>query len=64
MKGVEKIAFYESFGNVKHAARQVGKYLWASKLGDAEDIHHKIGSVSGGDYGEVTTYMELKKPKE
>ena len=58
IEGVEKIALYTSYGVVKHAARQVSKSLWASKLGDAEDIHHKIGAVSGGLYGDASVYME------
>ena len=62
VNGIEKVALYESFGRVKHAAQQVGKDLWASKLGRKEDIHHKIEAVSGGEYGEVTIYMERKIP--
>lgn len=60
-EGLEKIAFFEVMGHVKHAARQVARDKWASKLGDEEDIHHKLDAVAGGDYGEVTVYMSRKK---
>ena len=60
IEGLEKIALYTLYGAVKHAARQVGKNLWASKLGDDEDIHHEIQAVSGGLYGDASVYMERK----
>jgi hypothetical protein len=60
-EGKEKIAFYASQGGVKHAARQVGRSLWASKLGDLEDIHHEISAVAGGLYGEPSFFMVRPK---
>ena len=60
---MEKIALFVLYGRVKHAARQVGPDKWASKLGDAEDIHHKLNAVAGGDYGDVCVYMERERKK-
>lgn len=40
-EGFEKIALYENHkGSFEHVARQLGKDLWTSKLGEWEDIQH------------------------
>jgi hypothetical protein len=56
-EGREKIAFYAKDGVVKHAARQVNKTMWTSKLGDGWDIEHSRGAISGPEYGEIVSYM-------
>ncbi len=61
-EGLEKIAFFELLGRVKHAARQFGPEKWTSKLGKGVDIVHKLDAVAGGEYGDVTVYMSRKKP--
>ena len=59
--GIEKIVFYTSDGRVKHAARQIGQDKWASKLGNGEDIQHKLSAVAGGGYGSPTVFLSRAK---
>ena len=61
-KGYEKIAIYTlASGRPTHAARQIGKNKWVSKLGEYYDIEHAKEAVSGGDYGEMKIFMRREK---
>jgi hypothetical protein len=61
--GFEKIAIYAtSTGRPTHAARQIGRGRWVSKLGVSWDIEHAENAVSGGLYGEIAIFMERRKP--
>jgi hypothetical protein len=60
--GVEKVALYaKPWGTPTHAAKQVGRDRWASKLGNWYDIEHTETAVSGGDYGQIVIYMERRQ---
>jgi hypothetical protein len=61
--GIEKVAIYTSVvGRPTHAARQVNRGMWASKLGNWYDIEHIEKAVSGGSYGEISLFMQRNKP--
>ena len=56
--GYLKVALYEEQGEAKHAAVQMLNGHWRSKLGYGPVIEHRSPeSLSGGMYGDVTTYM-------
>ncbi len=58
-KGYEKVAIYaKPGGRPTHAARQINRKKWTSKLGRSEDIEHDINSLSGGVYGDPVVYMK------
>lgn len=52
--GVLKLALYANNGAPTHIARMLpsGNW-WTSKLGDAEDIKHKLDALEGPQYGNV-----------
>lgn len=60
----EKVSIFELNGLVTHASRQLKNGMWTSKLGwqpnISYDVSHSILSISGGVYGNVTTYMKRK----
>jgi hypothetical protein len=59
--GFEKIALYATTsGEPTHAARQVCSNKWTTKVGQLEDIEHKLEDIQGLIYGNVAIYM--KKP--
>jgi hypothetical protein len=62
--GFEKVAIYvDNFGVPKHAARLLPKGIWASKLGDDEDIEHETLEVlEGRAYGHAKVF--LKRPNQ
>ena len=58
-RGFEKVAIFADVnGKPTHAARQVSKGDWTSKLGRAEDIRHTVYGLEGAEYGDVVTYMK------
>jgi hypothetical protein len=60
-EGFMKVALYQNNNNWTHAARQLSKGVWASKMGQAEDIHHDTPSdLEGGAYGSI--YLVMKRP--
>ncbi len=60
--GFEKVAiFADSAGTPTHAARQLEKGGWTSKLGQAEDIEHALRALEGDVYGAVA--LILKRPR-
>lgn len=58
--GFQKIAIYsDSTGKPTHAARQLLKRKWTSKLGQDEDIEHEIlEGLVGEAYGSVVCIMK------
>jgi hypothetical protein len=61
VEGVEKIAMYayEPAGEPTHAALQLETGVWASKMGRAEDIHHRDArDLEDDQYGRVVLYMQ------
>lgn len=58
-ENVQKIALYEKDGRWTHAAKQLNKDSWSSKLGESFDISHdKPDDLGGGgQYGSVVRYM-------
>jgi hypothetical protein len=66
-EGFEKIALYiNQRGNVTHAARQISRSMWTSKLGTMIDIEHRLLSsledagITDDEYGKVAQF--LKRP--
>jgi hypothetical protein len=60
--GFEKIAvFTDAQGKPRHAARQLARGRWTSKLGKGPDIEHALRSLEGEVYG--TAVLFLKRPK-
>ncbi len=54
----EKVAIYiGSHGKPTHAAIQRPNGIWSSKLGDWEDIEHKLNGVEGPDYGRAAVFL-------
>lgn len=55
----EKVALYSlAAGEPKHAARQLPSGVWASKLGEMEDIeHHTLTGIEGDAYGYVAQIL-------
>lgn len=56
----DKIALYALDGTPKHAARQVSKEQWSSKIGQHIDIVHTLDALAGPLYGHVVRYY--RKP--
>ena len=56
--GVERIVIYAKNGVPQHAARQIGKNRWWSKMGSDADIQHTLMGVSGAEYGQPVVFME------
>lgn len=60
----EKIAVYAKTGSdiPTHAAKQLDTGIWASKMGDWEDIHHHtVNGLEDDRYGRVVRF--LRKPR-
>lgn len=61
--GFEKIAFYvDRNGNPTHVARQLSNGKWTSKLGDWEDIEHKLDGLTDSSYGSVAKVLKRLLP--
>lgn len=56
--GYEKVAFYATGNEVKHAARQQLDGSWRSKLGKQEDIEHRLEGLEGDEYGYVVGFVK------
>jgi len=59
--GYEKLAIYADGTRTKHMARQIGRDLWTSKLGDERDITHTLAGLEGQAYGLVARF--LRRPQ-
>ena len=59
-EGFEKVAIYVSdAGLPTHAARQLPTGIWASKLGELEDIEHEtLSGVDCNTYGSTSTILK------
>lgn len=63
-QGFDKVAvFTDAAGEPTHAARQLAKGSWTSKLGDHVDIEHvDVAAVGGTLYGEPKVFMRRATP--
>jgi hypothetical protein len=67
--GFERIALYvDAYGETTHAARQLDNGHWTSKLGDWEDIEHKVLEALEDDvqgrglgYGKVAVILKRSR---
>ncbi len=59
-QGYEKVAiFTNQMNEPTHAARQIDKKGWTSKLGPQEDItHYNLYDIEGKEYGKVAVILE------
>ena len=55
--GIEKIAIYAIQNRPTHAARQIGKNRWTSKIGRDADIEHALMAIAGDVYGQPVKFM-------
>ena len=61
--GFEKVAIYADSNNKpKHAARQIGKDMWTSKLGRNIDISHELKGLEGISYGKSVLFLKRPSP--
>ena len=60
--GFEKVVIFEESGEYSHAARLVGRELWASKLGVNCDIQHRLEALEGGIYGNHVKFLKRPAP--
>ena len=60
----EKVALYAAAGGIPtHVARQLQSGLWSSKLGQLQDIEHRLEDLCGAVYGHCTSYLKRKRPE-
>jgi hypothetical protein len=59
-KDYEKVALFEKRGFFSHVAHQSKDGIWKSKLGDLQDIEHKLESLIGKTYGDIVMVMRKK----
>lgn len=63
--GYEEVAlFADEQGSPLHAARQLPRGRWTSKLGALEDIEHGLHDLEGNEYGSVVLAMKRPLPPE
>jgi hypothetical protein len=61
--GYEKVAIYVSpDGTPTHVARQLHSGLWSSKLGQLQDIQHRLEDITGTLYGNVAHVLVRERP--
>lgn len=64
-EGFLKVAIYtNNTGKPQHAARQINKSFWTSKLGEGHDVSHTIPSLNNGFYGNATVFMKRAVKKK
>lgn len=63
-RGVEKVAIFAKNGKAEHVAlqRTDRNGLWLSKLGELQDVEHKLDVLEESDYGKVVRFM--KRPRQ
>lgn len=59
----EKMVLYAKNNEPTHAARQLKKARWTSKLGLAIDIMHRARDLEGPLYGKVVQYFHRPRQK-
>jgi len=62
-KGFDKLALYALGSTPTHLAKQLPNGKWTSKLGDFEDIDHKLEALEGPFYGQVVQTYAKPKPR-
>jgi hypothetical protein len=60
--GYEKIAIYAApDGTPTHVARQLNSGRWSSKLGQLQDIQHRLEDLAGPLYGRVAQLLKRER---
>jgi hypothetical protein len=61
--GYEKVAIYAApDGTPTHVARQLTSGLWSSKLGQLQDIQHRLEDLAGSVYGDCARFPKRERP--
>jgi hypothetical protein len=61
-EGCEKLAIYTVLDNVPtHVARQLQAGLWTSKLGQLQDIQHRLEDLVGSLYGQCQHFLKRER---
>jgi hypothetical protein len=59
--GFEKVAIYALVdGTPTHAAKELANGFWSSKLGQLQDIKHRLEDLAGTVYGDVVGYVKRR----
>ncbi len=59
-----KVAIYAALDGIPtHVARQLPSGLWTSKLGQLQDIEHRLEDLGGSLYGHCTYYLKRERPE-
>ncbi len=61
-EGYEKIAIYASADGIPtHVAKQLPSGLWSSKLGQLQDIQHRLEDLAGSAYGNCACFLRRER---
>ena len=61
-EGCEKLAIYATQRRIPtHVARQLPSGLWTSKLGQLEDIQHRLEDLVGALYGRCQHFLKRER---
>lgn len=61
-EGCEKLAIYALLDDVPtHVARQLESGLWTSKLGQLQDIQHRLEDLVGRLYGQCQYFLKRER---
>jgi len=61
-EGYEKIVIYASpDGTPTHVARQLQSGLWSSKLGQLQDVEHRLEDLVGSLYGHCSHFLKRER---
>ncbi len=59
----EKVAIYAAPDGIPtHVARQLPSGLWSSKLGQLQDIEHRLEDLGGALYGHYANCLKRERP--
>jgi hypothetical protein len=62
--GCEKLAIYTVSDDVPtHVARQLQSGLWTSKLGQLQDIQHRLEDLVGSLYGQCQHFLKRERSR-
>ena len=60
-EGYEKIAIFADYTIPTHVARQLSSGFWSSKLGQLQDIQHRLESMAGSLYGDCKCFLKRQR---
>jgi hypothetical protein len=61
--GYDKLAIYAApDGTPTHVARQLPSGFWSSKLGQLQDIQHRLEDLAGPVYGSCAHFLKRERP--